>query len=160
MAKDEAWKAHVEEYDRDRFDSTSRHRRHCFDAGWEAALDAHAQACVDAALEIERNTIIVQEANHDEGQYEEEADTLGLLETAAKRVNFQVDLVWRTGAGHDMRTLSVAWDTGISATPYYRYWYQDYVSGEDVPERELTRDDALALLAGEEKKGGKQEETD
>ena len=36
--KDEAWKAHVEEYDRDRFDSTSRHRRHCFDAGWEAAL--------------------------------------------------------------------------------------------------------------------------
>ena len=38
MAKDEAWKAHVEEYDRDRFDSTSRHRRHCFDAGWEAAL--------------------------------------------------------------------------------------------------------------------------
>jgi len=38
MTKDEAWKAHVEEYDRDRFDSTSRHRRHCFDAGWEAAL--------------------------------------------------------------------------------------------------------------------------
>ena len=38
MAKDEAWKAHVEEYDRDRFDSTSRHRRHCFDAGWEATL--------------------------------------------------------------------------------------------------------------------------
>ena len=38
MAKDEAWKAHVEEYDRDRFDSTSRHRRHCFDAGWDAAL--------------------------------------------------------------------------------------------------------------------------
>ena len=38
MAKDEAWKAHVEEYDKDRFDSTSRHRRHCFDAGWEAAL--------------------------------------------------------------------------------------------------------------------------
>ena len=36
--QDEAWKAHVEEYDRDRFDSTSRHRRHCFDAGWEAAL--------------------------------------------------------------------------------------------------------------------------
>jgi len=38
MTKDEAWKAHVEEYDRDRFDSTSRHRRHCFDAGWDAAL--------------------------------------------------------------------------------------------------------------------------
>jgi len=38
MTKDEAWKAHVEEYDRDRFDSTSRHRRHCFDAGWEATL--------------------------------------------------------------------------------------------------------------------------
>jgi hypothetical protein len=38
MTKDEAWKAHVEGYDRDRFDSTSRHRRHCFDAGWEAAL--------------------------------------------------------------------------------------------------------------------------
>jgi len=38
MTKDEAWKAHVEEYDKDRFDSTSRHRRHCFDAGWEAAL--------------------------------------------------------------------------------------------------------------------------
>jgi len=38
MTKDEAWKAHVKEYDRDRFDSTSRHRRHCFDAGWEAAL--------------------------------------------------------------------------------------------------------------------------
>ena len=38
MTLEEAWKAHVEEYDRDRFDSTSRHRRHCFDAGWEAAL--------------------------------------------------------------------------------------------------------------------------
>ena len=38
MNQDEAWKAHVEEYDRDRFDSTSRHRRHCFDAGWEATL--------------------------------------------------------------------------------------------------------------------------
>ena len=38
MNQDEAWKAHVEEYDRDRFDSTSRHRRHCFDAGWDAAL--------------------------------------------------------------------------------------------------------------------------
>jgi DNA-binding Lrp family transcriptional regulator len=30
----------------------------------EKALDAYAQACADAALEIERNTIIVQEANH------------------------------------------------------------------------------------------------
>jgi len=46
----------------------------------DTARDAYAQAYADAALEIERNTIIVQEANHDEGQYEEEADTLGMLE--------------------------------------------------------------------------------
>jgi len=58
MTKDEAWKAHVEEYDRDRFDSTSRHRRHCFDAGWDAAL----------------------------------ADTLGMLERAAERLQTTVSL--------------------------------------------------------------------
>jgi hypothetical protein len=80
------------------------------------------------------------------------ANTLGLLEALAKRVNFQVDLVWRTSAEHDMRTLSVTWDAGVSATPHYRYWCQDYISGEDVPEREVTRDEARALLAGEEKK--------
>jgi len=58
MTKDEAWKAHVEEYDRDRFDSTSRHRRHCFDAGWDAAL----------------------------------SDTLGMLETLAKRLDTPIEL--------------------------------------------------------------------
>jgi len=51
----------------------------------DIAVRAYAQAAVDAALEIERNTIIVQEANHDEGQYEEDADTLGMLEALAEK---------------------------------------------------------------------------
>jgi len=46
----------------------------------EATGDAYAHAAEDA-LDVERRTQIVMEANHDEGQYEKEADTLGLLET-------------------------------------------------------------------------------
>ena len=64
----------------------------CFACEMSAGLDVLAQACVDAALEIERNTIIVQEANHDEGQYEEDADTLGMLELIAKRTDETVEL--------------------------------------------------------------------
>ena len=95
MAKDEAWKAHVEEYDRDRFDSTSRHRRHCFDAGWEAAL----------------------------------ADTLGMLEGLAKRYGFA-------------QTFIAKWDYLQVHWAGANFLY----SGEDG-EPEISRDDALALLA-------------
>jgi len=72
----------------------------------DTARDAYAQAYADAALEIERNTIIVQEANHDEGQYEEEADTLGMLEAIVHKGRYieymdgkQALLVWRTPTG-------------------------------------------------------------
>jgi len=55
--KDGAWKAHVEEYDRDRFDSTSRHRRHCFDAGWEAAL-ADPLALLEVIAKLQDSVVI------------------------------------------------------------------------------------------------------
>ena len=58
----------------------------------EAARDAYAQAAVDAALDVVRRTQIVMEANHDEGQYEEDADTLGMLEALAKMGD---DIIWR-----------------------------------------------------------------
>jgi len=46
----------------------------------EATGDAYAHAAAEDALDVERRTQIVMEANHDEGQYEEDADTLGMLE--------------------------------------------------------------------------------
>jgi DNA-binding Lrp family transcriptional regulator len=100
----------------------------------EKALDAYAQACVDAALEIERNTIIVQEANHDEGQYEEDADTLGMLEVIAKRSR----LLALGQLPPEPVYVSYEGDTFV----YYRS-----PTGEHV-----TRDEARALLAGKGEK--------
>jgi len=112
MTKDEAWKAHVEEYDRDRFDSTSRHRRHCFDAGWEAAL----------------------------------ADTLGMLEALAKRDegDDSCEIPWAE-FGRGTRSPSVAVSGYQEGLRYFRV-------DEDGTEHPISRDDALAPLAGEEKK--------
>jgi len=100
----------------------------------EKALDAYAQACADAALEIERNTIIVQEANHDEGQYEEDADTLGMLEVIAKRSR----LLALGQLPPEPVYVSYEGDTFV----YYRS-----PTGEHV-----TRDEARALLAGKGEK--------
>jgi len=86
MTKDEAWKAHVEEYDRDRFDSTSRHRRHCFDAGWEAAL---------------AGTLGMLEAIVHKGRYIEYMDgkqALLVWRTPTGRLTYQIDLVHVTRA--------------------------------------------------------------
>ena len=101
--------------------------------------DAYAQAAVDAALEIERNTIIVQGANHDEGQYEEDADTLGMLEMLAKR-HWHKDI--RLGS------LLVSYQR---RGPGLTYWNTETV-GEFW--QSLTRAEAEALLGeGKEKKG-------
>jgi len=102
--KDEAWKAHVEEYDRDRFDSTSRHRRHCFDAGWEAAL----------------------------------ANTLGMLEEIAGR--YGISLVQT----HDQPALALS----VMAITDAAHDGFRYVG----PKGEISRAEAEALLAREEKK--------
>ena len=103
----------------------------------DTARDAYAQAYADAALEIERNTIIVQEANHDEGQYEEDADTLGLLEEIAKKGD---DVVWR---GLQVRYIAET-EKFIYFRPVDNLVNLVY----------LTRDEAqAALLVGKEKKG-------
>jgi len=86
MTKDEAWKAHVEEYDRDRFDSTSRHRRHCFDAGWEATL---------------ADTLGMLEEIVHKGRYIEYMDgkqALLVWRTPTGRLTYQIDLVHVTRA--------------------------------------------------------------
>ena len=97
---------------------------------------AYAQAAVDAALEIERNTIIVQEANHDEGQYEEDADTLGMLEVLAKRYGYA-----RTKIGERDFIVAKATDS-----LHYHYVLGRQASG-------ISRAEAEALLGeGKEKK--------
>jgi len=96
-------------------------------AAKNTAFDAYAQAAVDAALEIERNTRIIQEANHDEGQYEEEADTLGMLEALAERTGQTVVLLLP--------------DWNLTVTPQSpRYW-----NGL----KSFTRAEAEALLKGD-----------
>ena len=103
-------------------------------AAKNTAFDAYAQAAVDAALDVERRTQIVMEANHDEGQYEEDADTLGMLEVIAKRSR----LLALGQLPPEPVYVSYEGDTFV----YYRS-----PTGEHV-----TRDEARALLAGKGEK--------
>ena len=52
-AKDEAWREHMKTYDRDRSHnpdfSSTRHRKHCFDAGWDTSI---AEALKRMGMEI------------------------------------------------------------------------------------------------------------
>jgi len=93
----------------------------------EADVDAYAQAAVKAAL----------------------ADTLGLLEAAAKKVpGHSVEISWH-GAPPDM--LTVYWDASENQ---YHYWTDEW-RGEARRRWSIriSRADALVLLAGKEKKG-------
>ena len=132
MTKDEAWLEieHAMDDHEAELGGDYVQRRHRL----ALAIHAYAQACVDAALEIERNTIIVQEANHDEGQYEEDADTLGMLEVIAKRSR----LLALGQLPPEPVYVSYEGDTFV----YYRS-----PTGEHV-----TRDEARALLAGKGEK--------
>ena len=103
----------------------------------DTARDAYAQAYADAALEIERNTIIVQEANHDEGQYEEDADTLGMLEALAKSTRKSISV-----GG----ILIVSWATTLEGGVFdYRKW-----TGKAPDDYEfISRAEVEALLKGD-----------
>ena len=67
-AKEAAWREHMKTYDRDRSHnpdfSSTRHRKHCFEAGWDAAV-AEARAPLVEALravewpEIHHRTAII-----------------------------------------------------------------------------------------------------
>jgi len=93
-------------------------------AAKNTAFDAYAQAAVDAAL----------------------ADTLGLLEALAKRDegDDSCEIPWAE-FGRGTRSPSVAVSGYQEGLRYFRV-------DEDGTEHPISRDDALALLAGEEKK--------
>ena len=109
----------------------------CFACEMSAGLDVLAQAAANAALEIERNTIIVQEANHDEGQYEEDADTLGMLEEIAKLQDSVVIYL------HDGQTALEVWQ---HKGPGMEFRYQKQGRITPCHEENITRAEAEALL--------------
>jgi len=102
----------------------------------EATGDAYAHAAAEDALDVERRTQIVMEANHDEGQYEEDADTLGMLEALAKSTRKSISV-----GG----ILIVSWATTLEGGVFdYRKW-----TGKAPDDYEfISRAEAEALLAG------------
>jgi len=92
-------------------------------------LDAFAQAHTDAAL----------------------ADTVGLLEWLMKYGDIYIE--WaepKTLLGHSLVVLRKDFEGNTGPFFYHKYFRK----GEPIPERDpLSRADALALLAGKEKKG-------
>jgi len=98
---------------------------------------------LEAALEIERNTRIVQESNHDEDQYEDEAAATDperdLAEQTLEKLEWLVGKSKTIGARKEWydkgrQWLAVTWDGG-----QYAYFTRD---------GERTRAEALALLKG------------
>ena len=56
-AKEQAWREHMKTYDRDRSHnpdfSSTRHRKHCFEAGWDAAVAEAREPLVEALRAVE-----------------------------------------------------------------------------------------------------------